>query len=90
MSSVDQRFGRRTGNTGRSPGNNITHCPTCGCICKTVRSVQLTPTDRDVTFVCQNENCQHIFVSSISFMKTLQASRQETDGMMTPIEPEST
>ncbi|HVI51522.1 MAG TPA: ogr/Delta-like zinc finger family protein [Candidatus Sulfotelmatobacter sp.] len=54
--------------------SNTTHCPACGNRCRTIKSVQLTPTYREVTYLCLNDECGHIFIASIEATRSLQPS----------------
>lgn len=55
-------------------GANITYCPHCGHACKTIKTNQMTPTYREITFLCTNPRCGHIFVAAVTPVRTLEPS----------------
>lgn len=59
--------------TGRPParGANITHCPHCGSVCRTIKTKQLAPTYRELTFLCLNDACRYLFVAGLTAVRTL-------------------
>jgi len=61
-------------------GSNTTRCPHCGSICATVKTKQISPTYREVTFLCLNDECNFLFVAEITPVRTLEApSRPNPD-----------
>lgn len=56
------------------PRHITTKCPHCGAACKAVRTLQVTPTYREVTFLCSNDDCGYRFVAAITPVRTLQPS----------------
>ncbi len=53
---------------------NKTVCPHCGAACKTVKTAQLTPVYREVTYVCDNPMCGCVFVASVTPIRILEPS----------------
>ena len=54
-------------------GSNITRCPHCGSPCTTVKTNQISLTYREVTYLCLNDGCKHLFVAAITPVRTLEA-----------------
>lgn len=59
----------------KTPYSNKTECPVCGAPCGSVRTKQIAPTYREITHVCTNPACGHIFVSAVTPVRTLEPSR---------------
>ncbi len=55
------------------PRHITTRCPHCHSVCKAVKTLQLAPTYREITFVCTNEECGYRFVAAVTPIRTLQA-----------------
>lgn len=53
---------------------NSTKCPHCGASTRTVKTTQVSPTYREITLVCTDPGCGHIFVASIVPVRTLEPS----------------
>lgn len=53
---------------------NSTSCPVCKARCKTVKSIQITDEYREITYLCTNFECRHIFVASLVPIRTLSKS----------------
>lgn len=58
---------------GRRPGN-AARCPHCDTTCRTAKSVQVTRTVRHITYVCQNQDCGHVFQAELVAVRTLAPS----------------
>lgn len=67
--------GKRT-KIGPSRGNNITRCPTCGETCRSLKSSQVTKQYREITYLCTDEACAHIFVAEVAVVRTLSPSKR--------------
>lgn len=52
-------------------GNNITRCPHCGAVCTSLRTKQLAPTTREITYQCSNEACGYLFIAELAAVRTL-------------------
>lgn len=59
----------------RATKGNTTKCPQCGALCRTIRSEQLSPAVREITYRCTDESCAHIFVAQLTPVRTLSPSR---------------
>ena len=57
-----------------APAVNRTACPVCGTACRTIKSKQIAPTYREVTYVCPDPRCGHVFVAAITPVRTLEPS----------------
>lgn len=57
-----------------SQRSNITRCPHCEAVCKTIKTKQIAPTYREITFLCTNKDCGFLFVASITPVRTLEPS----------------
>ncbi len=55
---------------------NMTRCPHCGSACKTAKTEQMTPTYREITYVCTNPDCGFVFVGGLSPVRSLEASKR--------------
>lgn len=55
-------------------GNRM-KCPHCDSKCTTIKTRQDSPTEKEVTYLCQNEECGHQFAAQISVFKEIEASR---------------
>lgn len=51
---------------------NKTPCPHCDTACLTIKTNQITRLVREITYSCRN--CGHIFVSSLTPVRTLAPS----------------
>ena len=51
-----------------------TRCPHCNALCTTRKTVQITGMYREITFVCSNSECGHVFVASLTPIRTLSPS----------------
>lgn len=59
----------------KTPYSNKTMCPVCGASCGTVKTKQIAPTYRELTLVCTNPDCGHVFVGALTPVRTLEPSR---------------
>ena len=57
----------------RSRGNS-TRCPHCGARCWTVRTLQVSPMVREITFLCANEACGFQFVAQVTPLRVITPS----------------
>lgn len=64
---------------------NITACPHCGAKCNTVKSYQVSPLFREVTYVCTNDACKHIFVAGIEPLRTISPSMKPNPAISLPV-----
>ena len=55
--------------------SNLTKCPHCGANCRTAKTEQVTPTYREITYVCANSECGFVFVAGVSPVRALDASK---------------
>ena len=51
-----------------------TICPHCESTCLTRKTEQITRMYREITFVCNNIECGHVFVTSLAPIRTLSPS----------------
>jgi hypothetical protein len=51
-----------------------TRCPHCEEICTTRKTEQISRMYREITFVCKNIECGHVFVTSLEPVRTLSPS----------------
>ncbi len=65
--------------------SNKTQCPHCETDCKTVKTKQISRMYREVTYVCQNPKCGHIFVASVTPVRTLAPSAAPCDDVRIPV-----
>jgi len=54
---------------------NTTFCPHCGTRCFTVKTNQVSPVVREITFQCPNNACGHQFVAQLAPVRTITPSR---------------
>lgn len=66
-------------------GNNTTACPHCGSPCLSLKTRQLAPTMREITYQCGNEGCGHIFVAELSAVRTLSPSAAPNPDVHLPV-----
>lgn len=66
-------------------GSNITHCPHCGAMCRTVKSDQIGPTYREVLYDCSNPDCGHVFVATIIPVRTIFPSSTPNPEIRLPV-----
>lgn len=66
-------------------GNNITKCPHCGASCTSLRSKQLAPTTREITYQCSNEACGHLFIAELAAVRTLVPSETPNPEVHIPL-----
>lgn len=65
-------------------GANITKCPHCGGKCKTLKSDQVTPTYREITYMCTTDTCKYMFVAGIEPIRTLSKSANPNPNVHIP------
>lgn len=53
---------------------HTTVCPDCGSKCNTLKTNQLSPLCREITYICSNDDCEHIFVAQIVPVRTISRS----------------
>jgi C4-type Zn-finger protein len=63
---------------------NATDCPHCGSKCRSIRTDQVTPMVREVTYLCTNQLCGFSFVSEVTPVRELQPSRIPRPGVVVP------
>lgn len=65
-----------------SKTSNKTLCPHCETACKTVKTKQITRCYREITYACPD--CGHIFVASVSPVRTLAPSEKPHEDVRIP------
>lgn len=65
--------------------SNKTVCPHCGADCRTVKTAQITPTYREVTFLCTNAGCGCLFVASVVPIRILEQSAYPNPEVSIPV-----
>lgn len=63
---------------------STTVCPTCGTRCYHQWSQQVTETYREITFLCKNEHCGHVFVASLAYIRDVVPSRMAANSTTPP------
>lgn len=61
-----------------------TRCPHCYSLCLIRKSYQVSVLYRELTFVCQNVDCGHVFVAGLSPVRTLSPSAIPADDIKLP------
>ena len=64
---------------------NITRCPHCGTRCTSIKTRQLAPTCREITYQCANEACGHLFVATLEAVRTLSPSATPNPDVHLPV-----
>jgi hypothetical protein len=67
---VHQRTGRGTG----SPRGNAARCPVCGTRCSTLKTNPITAEVTEITYLCRNEACGHIWVAQLAALRVIHPS----------------
>jgi len=62
-----------------------TYCPHCKSLCTTRDTRQLSDLYREVTFVCKNSDCGHVFVTSVEPVRTLSPSAMPDPNVNLPL-----
>lgn len=69
----------------RTARGNTTACPDCGAPCITIRTKQLAPTTREITYQCSNDACGHIFVAELPVVRTVVPSDKPNPDVHIPL-----
>lgn len=62
-----------------------THCPHCQSLAKQLRSRQVTPVYREVTYMCNNQECGHIFLAGVGIVRTIMPSKIPNPDIQIPV-----
>ena len=62
-----------------------TRCPHCNELCTTRKTEQISSMYREITFVCNNSECGHVFVASVSPVRTLSPSATPDPSVNLPL-----
>ncbi len=60
-------------------------CPHCNQSVKAVKSRTLTPLFKEITYRCNNVDCNHVFVASLEVLRTLSLSATPNYDLKIPI-----
>lgn len=61
---------------------NKTQCPHCDATCNTIKTQQITPLVREITYICTN--CECIFVASLTPVRLLAPPANPRDDVCIP------
>jgi len=64
----------RTKFQGEPTRHPTMRCPTCGGICYTLKTAQIAPSYREMTYICRNNACGHVFVVGLEVVRTIDPS----------------
>lgn len=62
-----------------------TNCPHCQSLAKQLRSRQVTPVYREVTYMCKNDECGHIFLAGVEIVRTIMPSKTPDPAIALPV-----
>lgn len=62
-------------------------CPHCGEKARIAKSVQITPLYKEFTCSCTNAQCGHVWVASMSPVRTLSPSATPDPAVAIPLSP---
>lgn len=60
-------------------------CPHCNERVKAIKSRTLSPLFKEITYRCNNVECNHVFVASLEVLRTLSMSSQPNYELKIPI-----
>lgn len=60
-------------------------CPHCGSKCRNLKSRQVTPLYREITYQCLNPDCDHIFVAELTPVRSLVPSSIPNPNVHLPV-----
>lgn len=62
-----------------------TRCPHCNALCTTRKTQQISNMYREITFVCNNSECGHVFIACVSPVRTLSPSAMPDPSVNLPL-----
>lgn len=60
-------------------------CPHCENTVRAAKSRTLSPMYKEITYMCQNPDCGHVFVAGLEVLRTLTLSAQPKQDIRIPL-----
>lgn len=61
------------------------HCPHCEQRTRAVKSRTMSPMFKEITYMCQNPDCGHVFVAGLEVLRTLSLSAKPRADVRIPL-----